>query len=297
MAVLIAGAAYGVYYYRHRFVRSDRDLVALLPHTDTTIFYANIAALRNGGYLKALGVSERSQEAEYREFLKQTEFDYERDLESLAGASDGNQLFFVVKGRFQWPSLRRYATDHGGRCDGAICSAPASTPGKWASFLEIQPDVLALAVSGDRSAVLALSPRRDIAPKTLPQWPVWVNVSHSVLRDPLKLPLALRIFAITLQSAESVQLSLAPDTSGAAVFDIRLDAVCANKPSAEAMRNQMEIQTKMLKLELARENHQPDPRDISGLMLEGSFQMVDRSIIGLWPVHRELLDTLMGGQQ
>lgn len=292
LLAMLAGIFWAVYYYRHRFVRNDAQMVALLPHADTTIFYANLKILRKAGYLDTLIASQRRQEPEYQSFVTETHFNYERDIDALAGASDGTQLFFIVKGRFDWGRLRRYPPNHGGGCAGVICSAPTSKPDRWASFLEIQPNVMGLAVSGERSAALALSPRRDETTEQLPAGPVWVKVSHSVLRDPLKIPLALRIFAITLQSTDSVVLSVEPDPSGTAAFDIRLDAACRNGATAETASKQLEIQTKMLNLELSRENHKPDPSDLSGLLLGGTFQVVDKTVVGIWPVHKQLLDTL-----
>jgi hypothetical protein len=75
-------------------------------------------------------------------------------------------------------------------------------------------------------------------------------------------------------------------------FDVRLDAQCPSEPTAEVTRNQLEIQTKMLRLELARERQQPNPADLSGLLTSGTFQIVDKHVIGNWPVSRELLKTL-----
>jgi hypothetical protein len=71
-----------------------------------------------------------------------------------------------------------------------------------------------------------------------------------------------------------------------------LDAVCPNKVTADTIRNQLELQTKLLKLELARERQQPNPADLTGLLTAGSFQVVNRHVIGTWPVRNELLKTL-----
>jgi hypothetical protein len=119
--------------------------------------------------------------------------------------------------------------------------------------------------------------------------PVWVKPSQKLMKTPADVPLAVRIFAITLQAAESVTLSLG---SGSGGISLQLNAGFPNEPTAEAARNQMEIQTKMLKLQLAREQQQPSPADLTGLLTSGTFQVVHQRVIGVWPVRQELLRAL-----
>jgi hypothetical protein len=109
------------------------------------------------------------------------------------------------------------------------------------------------------------------------------------MQTPAEVPFAVRIFAISLQAAESVTLSLGSVSSGLAVH---LNAAFPNEAAAEAARNQMEIQTKMLKLQLAREQQQPSPADLAGLLTSGTFQVAQRRITGIWPVRPELLRAL-----
>ena len=99
---------------RHRFVRSDIDLVKQLPPGDFTRFYADLGELRKAGLLHLLTGQSPVQEKDYEEFVRQTEFDYTRDMEAVAGASDGEQFFFLIRGRFQWNKLKEYAVAHGG---------------------------------------------------------------------------------------------------------------------------------------------------------------------------------------
>jgi hypothetical protein len=120
-----------------------------------------------------------------------------------------------------------------------------------------------------------------------------MHASRELLKNPVEMPLPLRIFAITLQSAESVVISLgAAEQSGQAAFEIRLDALCPNRVTADTIRNQLELQTKLLRLELTRERQKPSPADLTGLLTSGSFQVVDQRVVGRWPVRNELLRTL-----
>jgi hypothetical protein len=238
-----------------------------------------------------------ADEKQYEEFVSQTQFHYLNDLDALAGASDGDQLFFVIRGRFDWNKLRQYALAHGGVCLHDYCTAPTSKPGRWANFLPIQSDVIGLAVSANGTAADLLRPPGRRVQEQLPgntlnnpaNNPVWVKPSQKLMKTPADVPLAVRIFAITLQAAESVTLSLGGASAGVAV---QLDAGFPNEPTAEAARNQMEIQTKMLKLRLAHEQQQANPADLMGLLTSGTFQVVHQRVIGVWPVRRELLRAL-----
>ncbi len=286
---------YSVHSYRHRFVRGDQDLLPLLPGGDVTTFFASVSALRSAGMLDLLAGSKATQDAEYRQFVKETQFDYTKDLETVAGTAAKAATYFVARGHFDWSKLRQYATAHGGTCSGDLCKMPTSRPERWTSFVPIQPDVLGAALSPDAAAAEQLRPSqamRSVASPPSTQ-PVWVEMAPSLLKNPLSLPLAVRIFAVSLQSAGPVIFSLgrAAEHSGA-VFNVQLDAQCPSAATAEATRNQMEIQTKMLSLELSREHAQASASDLTGLLTAGSFQVIGKRVVGSWPVRKELLNAL-----
>lgn len=293
LAVAIAAVLFAIHSFRHRVVRSDADLVALLPKNDMTVFFANVAGLRHADLLNLVSGSKPVTDAEYQQFIREMQFDYAKDLDALAGESDGKQFLFVLRGRFVWSKLQTYATAHGGVCSREECNVPASTPGRWASFFEIQPDVMALALSTDDHAVEVLRPHGKLAPVAMPTAPVWINISMDVVRAPVNLPAALRVFAICLQSVNSVVLSVSsPTGNSGAAFDLKLEAECRNATTADTARTQLELQTKMLKLELARERETPNAADLTGLLTAGTFQVVDKKIVGTWPVAKELLSSL-----
>ncbi|MBV9404542.1 MAG: hypothetical protein JO211_04305, partial [Acidobacteriaceae bacterium] len=141
LAVVIAALLFAVHAYRYRFVHSDADLVMRLP-AGNTVFFGNVAALRRAGMLALLVGSRREAEPEYQDFVHATHFDYTKDLDAVAGAVENGQIFFLVRGRFDWGRLRAYAQAHGGSCTREVCAMPANTPGRWASFRELQPDVM-----------------------------------------------------------------------------------------------------------------------------------------------------------
>jgi len=297
-AVLVAigaiGAAvwFGVDRYRHRFVRTEADLIKLLPPGDLTTFYMNIAALRQARLLRLLSGVTPAAENEYRNFVESTQFDYARDMDALAGGFDGSQTFFLIRGRFDWNRLRRFAVAHGGTCGDEDCRAPGTKPRRWISFLRIQPDTVALAIGENPSAADMLRPpgRRS---QDAPQGdPVWVSVSPTLMKDPTGLPKPLQIFALSLQPAASVVLSAGQAEHSNEAFTVQLEAAFPNAPSADTTCKQLQIQTRMLKLELAREDHQPNPADLTGMLTAGTFQVGNTRVFGTWPVRKELLNAL-----
>jgi hypothetical protein len=290
-AVIAALAWFGVYRYQHRFVRTNADLLKLLPHTGVTTFFGDMGALRRAGFLKFLTAT-AGQEKEYAEFVRDTGFDYVTDLDALAASWDGRQALFVLRGRFEWRAIRNYFATHGGGCREGICTTPTSTPGRAASIVSIQPDVAGVAIgSDDRAAALLQYPRNGAAAPPS-NAPLWVEPSHELLKNPTDLPFAVRIFAISLESADSLMLELRPSPDSQTAFTIRFDAGFQNRPMAETARTQLTLNTNMLKLELAREHKQAGPADLAWLLTSGAFQVADRRLVGTWTVRHELLRAL-----
>ena len=246
LAVSIATLLWAISFYRYRFVRSDRDLFRFLPEGDATIFYVNVAALRRAGMLHFVTGAKGTEEADYLSFVRETRLDYRKDIDAIAGAADSKQVLFLVKGRFDWNTLRSYAAAHGGSCAAALCEAPTSRTGTWASFVSVQPDVMGLALSADRAGAEALRPPGHAFHEAIPDSPAWARVSPTILKKPASLPVALRIFAISLQFANPVVLSLGAADEHSEEFKLQLDAQCANPAMAETVRSQLELDTKKI---------------------------------------------------
>ncbi len=291
-AVLVTGILTGVHRYQHRFVRSNEDLLRLLPRrTDASVLFADLAVLRAGGYLSLLEEATPKQEQQYTEFVRGTGFDYTRDLDTAVGEMAEGQLWFALRGRFRWKQIRGYVTSHGGNCASDFCTTAASTPGRSITFRAIQPDVMALAVAAGSEAAELVRAGQNPSP-FLFDAPVWMRPSQALLRDPATLPVALRIFAISLQSADSVVLALKSSDAADTSFAVTLEALFRNEPTAETAKNQLEIDTRMLTIELRRERRKPDPGDVAGLLTSGTFQVLGRRLVGTWPVHKQLIHSL-----
>jgi hypothetical protein len=290
LAAVVFFVFFGIHRYRHRHIRESVDIVRLLPPGDQSTFFADVDLLRRGSYLSLITAASAPSEPDYRQFVQETNFDYTKDVDAIAGGAATNQLALFVKGRFDWSRLQAYAQHHGGGCDRSECGLPASKPGQWISFSELQPDVMAVAVSGKQDAAAALARAKPNRLLEIPSDPVWLHPARSLLDTPNALPFALRMFAIALQSADSIVVSLGPSKD--AVFDLKLKGHFENAAAADTARNQLEIDTKMLKLELVREHAKPNAADFTGLLTAGTFVQKGAILTGVWPVHKEFLETL-----
>ncbi|MBV8897206.1 MAG: hypothetical protein JO051_11890 [Acidobacteriaceae bacterium] len=294
---LIAGgtliALYAVDRFQHRFVHTGADLIRLLPGGDATIFYAQVDALRHAGMLGLLADSKSAQDAEYRSFVRATQFDYSKDVDAVAGSVANDRVLLAIKGRFDWFRIRTYVLQQGGACTPQTCALRGTRDGDWIGITRIQPDVLGVSLGPRPGFSSAIHPGQQAMAQPLPTEPAWVKLAPSVLKNPGSLPLALRIFAISVQPADSIVIGLAGATPGSAdAFEINLYAQCPSASTADTIRNQLQIETKMLKLELAHENQQPSPADLTGLLTAGTFSTNGKEVTGEWPVRKELLKTL-----
>lgn len=284
-------ALYAIDRFQHRFVRSDEDLLALLPDGDSTISFARVDLLRRAGMLQLIADG-RATDHEYQAFVRATRFDYTRDVDALAGSVSERGTLIVVRGRFDWPRIETYVRKQGGMCSAQTCSLRSSRSETWISMIRLQSDVIGVALGKERSLVGTIHPGQQAAPQPVPAQPVWMKLAPHLVKNPSSVPAALRIFLISLQPC-SVMLALngARNDQGDA-FQIELNGRCSSAVAADTVRKQLEIQTKMLKLELAREHQEPNPADLTGLLTSGTFDTSGNEVRGTWPVRKELLKTL-----
>ncbi len=142
--LLIVAAAFGIYYYSNRppstqspvpptpelpgiSVEQAPDLLSELPANAPAVAYIDVAALRklrNSPLAAVLGLTSPGPEAdrEYAEFVRQTGFDYTRDLDKAAiafwprsfvlepGSGLGqNRVLAIADGRFDQKKIEAYA--------------------------------------------------------------------------------------------------------------------------------------------------------------------------------------------
>jgi hypothetical protein len=296
IAVLAAvgGAVWlGVYEHARIAAASPAGMLQRLPPQDATVLFADFDTLRRGGLLKLLA-SKTPEEPDYQTFVRATGFDYRTDLDMVAASFSNNGEYFVVKGRFDWKKLRAYAEAQGGSCQRNICRMPGSTPERRISFLPLQSNLMALAVSTDSFAASRLveGTAGIVQPLDPPRDPVWLSISAESLKTANQLPAGSRFFAAALASADKILLSLGPQGEQ---LEARLAVTCRTSADAIALAAQLQHATVLVRNLIAQENQKPDPKDLSGVLTAGVFEQSGRRVIGRWPLPSVFLESLAGG--
>ncbi|MFB3825567.1 MAG: hypothetical protein ACE15B_02315 [Bryobacteraceae bacterium] len=292
-AAAVAGISFWAWVqYRRSAIGTPQAMLRQLPVHDSVVLYVDFGALRRLGIMKLLAGS--PLEKEYLEFVRNTGFDYTTDLDAAMAAFRPAGEFLVLRGRFDWEKLRAYTVSHGGACEGALCRMSGSAPDRKISFQPLRRNVMAMAVAMDDAAVLQIL---GAAPGGGPGWPlpsdpVWVALPGAALRAPAELPSGTRIFARALDSAQSAVISLGPEGKH---YAARMVVQCRSAEEANNLAGQLYNLTQLLVAMIQREKHQPNPRDLSGVLTSGSFRTEGDRVHGYWPVSTELLQALFSG--
>jgi hypothetical protein len=113
IAFFAAGACY--YLWRAEDRNQDFTVLTFLPQDPAAVIYVDVDALRRTAFLAqvAAWAPQPQKDPEYAQFLQDTGFDFERDLnhfaiatQKLAGASN---LFFITDGKFNRKKISAYA--------------------------------------------------------------------------------------------------------------------------------------------------------------------------------------------
>jgi len=142
----IVGAvmACGAFYFLIQ--RDQMKLVEQVGHlpTDDGIFL-----LIEGPVVKQLAGQAGGEEAEYKEFVEKTGFDFRRDLDRLVAVIGEPDSYYIATGHFDWAKISAYV----GNCVKGVCSMAASQQGKWISLMQLPNGGLAIGVSPNQLAV------------------------------------------------------------------------------------------------------------------------------------------------
>ncbi len=138
----------------------DEPGLEWLPAEAVAVASVHVEDLRQQSWLVELinRVAPAEEEADYREFVAATQFDYARDLDRLwlavlPGAGRG-ELVAVALGRFDAQRIETYALRHGGQkisiggTPAILSASGADRPGVAFAFLDAERVVLAENVSG-----------------------------------------------------------------------------------------------------------------------------------------------------
>ena len=258
------------------------DSLKHLPTADATIASIDVAALRKAGLLSVFAANPQTEEPEYLSFVQSTGFDYQKDLDNVAASFTSDATYFIVRGRFNWAKLENFAKANGGGCYERLCHLPGSVPERRISFLPLQPNVMALAVSTDDLAAARLREIRSTGDLQQLKDPVWISIPASGLKRAAETVPGMRLFAATVAGANRVTLTLGPKEGGD--YAARLEAICASPKEAQAIAEQLKKVTAALK--------STDP--LAGVLLSGTFQQSNQKVFGYWPIRKGLFENLAG---
>ncbi len=252
---------------------SSFDSLAHLPTAGATVVRIDVATLRRAGILKLFAAKPESEEPDYLSFVQSTGFDYQKDLDQITAAFAPNATYFIVNGRFDWARLESYARTSGGGCYERLCRLQGSKPGRRISFLPLQPNIMALAVSNDDLAATTL---RDAHPNTTPALkdPVWISIPASAFDRVSGIAPGLRLFASSVIGADRVTLTLGPNPSGD--YAAKLEALCPTPKSAQTIAAQL-------------------TQIGAALKSTATFQQSSQKVFGYLPIRKQDLESLAGG--
>ena len=247
-AVLVVAIASGIGWWLGSHRSGPARLLGRLPGENLLLLYADFAQARQTRALEPLIRSQVATGPDYAAFVRETGFDYQRDLDAAAVAYLPDRVYVVAQGRFDPGRLRQYAVAQGGGCTGTSldrpCWMPASQPGRKISYLLLDPGLLALATAPEQDAVLglaalppptaeslgqavaALNPRRAL---------VWLTASPAGLDQVFRQASSpnLALFARPLATAQRAYLFVNDRSPN---LEISLQAVCASEAQAGEMR-------------------------------------------------------------
>ena len=290
VCALVAG---GIYWFRtHRDARTS-NLVLYLPAANASVIYIDVDTLRRSGILNLVAGSKAVEDADYKQFLSDTKFDYRQDLDTVAAAFKDGKVYFALRGRFHWANLKDYAVRQGGSCHDDFCVLPGSQPTRRISFYPLKQDVMAMAIGPDDFGAYQVSSKAQGLAPVPPKEPVWALIPAIELQRMDSLPAAARAYVPALQGAEQIVFSVSADANKQ--LQLGVQATCKDPAAASTLLAQFENITNALRQEVAKAHRKADPADLSGVLVAGSFRRSDREVYGAWPIPRALLEALAGG--
>lgn len=268
------------------------DLVGYLPTANASVVYVDVQTLRRSGILAMLAGSRAAEEPDYQQFVQATKFDYRQDLDAIAAAFKDGRVYFALHGRFHWANLKDYAVAQGGSCHNDFCVVQGSQPNRRISFYPLKSDVVAMAIGPDDFGAYQITDRsRTLAPAQ-PKEPVWAVVPAVALQRMDILPAAAKSYVPALAGAEQIVFSI--DADPAQQLQLGVHVTCKDATAASALLTQLETTTKALRELLAHQRPKPDPSDLSGVLMAGTFRRDERQVYGVWPIPKPFLDAVAG---
>ena len=172
VVILLGGITlYAVLHWGGGENSARESLLATLPPDTHTVIYSDFAALRQTPFIAGLrdwAPTPQQVDPEYAQFLRDTGFNYERDLDRIAVAliprAQGTTYLVVADGRFDRNKINTYTSQfgtHESRGGREIFSVPVSGSPRKISFTFPRQNRIALTDNADLPALLAQPMKGD----------------------------------------------------------------------------------------------------------------------------------------
>lgn len=287
---LCAGLVFAVGLWRSRAGITPTRLAEYLPLTQGLTLGIDVAALRAAGILDALAGSGIAEEREYQDFVRDSGFNWEQDLDYVLARFTPREKYFLLKGRFDWSTLRAYAQKQGGLCRNAFCELEGSTPERLISFFPLRVDVMALAVGPERGLAWSLADRASARAQTVPSSPVWLRFRPEALES-AALAAPLRQLLALAEGAEQVQLELAAGDGG---FRMLLEVDSPAGDAAAQLAARLQAAVRLLGGINAALDQRSGQPDLAHVLSRGVFETRGTKVLGSWPLERSFVEGILG---
>jgi hypothetical protein len=278
--------------WRNSRTLSDAEMLKRLPSADAVVLSIDFSQLRHSGLFEKLTGSKRLEEADYQAFVRDSGFDYKRDLDRVLASFTTSGTLFVVRGHFDWARLQSYAKQSGGDCYNDLCHMPGSQPDRRISFLPLAKDVMGLAVTAtDSAASQLLQPAASQRSIGVPTQPVWISMPGSALLRSAKGVPGGNLLASSLASVDEMMLTVGAQGSN---FAARMEAHCRSSQDAATLNAQLKTLTSFLQAAIAREKKKAETGNLTGVLTAGQFRQSNRTVYGEWTLEKSFFDNLAG---
>src|SRR5438309_3046961 len=168
--ILIAATFLGYRKWGTHIGSAREETLALMPADASAVLFVDFRALRQAPFVAQLyaWAPKPQADADYAQFVKETAFDYERDLDRIAMSVENrgqdSTLFAIVDGKFDRQRISVFALKDGtavktgGR---EIFSMPSSGTSKKISFAFLRDDRIALTNDSNLALFLDMKRRPD----------------------------------------------------------------------------------------------------------------------------------------
>ncbi len=174
-AGLLFGTIAALYTYQRYSASSSftrGDLLEIMPADASTVIFADVAGLRNAPFIAQLyaWAPQPEPDEDYAQFLKETNFHYERDLDHLAVAlkktAQDSTFFAVADGRFDRQKISALAVKSGSverRSGREFFAMGENSSGKKIYFTFLSDNRIALTDRADLAQILGARKRSEDA--------------------------------------------------------------------------------------------------------------------------------------